>query len=357
MNKYILELLQLQKTVILPGFGALSVINEQKNEIAFLSYLKHDDGRLATHISQQSNMSVTEAKNAIAKFVREIQLELDKGERYSIFQFGEFQKLDDGEITFVAWKEKDTTEQNTVATEEKKDVPTVLSTSPTSFKEEKPIETKKKTQTIEQKEELARNQEKLEALKTQPEKKKKKVGFWVAAILLCLIIFGATFLAFNFEEYKKHFPFLSEKTENKEDDATTKSSAQEELPQDVKKESEMLDSDSLQNKAEEVEESIAEPSFSSDSIDLNETVQEEILPTEKIDGKNYHIIIGAFASEQNAQRLSEKCKLEGFSSHYFKHKSMYAVSIQSFGTKTEAKEKAKELPTNFSSAWILKKEL
>src|SRR5690554_4290957 len=100
MDKYIKQLLELYSKIILPQFGAIVVENEETGELMFNEYLSYDDGKLSELIEKESNMDLQEAQNMVAKFVRDLQLQLDKGETYSIFQLGEFSKNKDDEFTF-----------------------------------------------------------------------------------------------------------------------------------------------------------------------------------------------------------------------------------------------------------------
>jgi len=100
MNKYLQELLKLAKTVIIPGLGALTITNDKTGDIFFMSYLKHDDGKLAEFIASKEGIELIDAKNNLAKYVREITALLDKGESYDIFNFGKFKKDTSGDIVF-----------------------------------------------------------------------------------------------------------------------------------------------------------------------------------------------------------------------------------------------------------------
>jgi nucleoid DNA-binding protein len=100
MDHYIKEALKDSKTIILPGFGALTKINETTGELMFMDYLKHDDGVLAQFISQKEGISEQEAKNLLAKHSREITAILNKGEVYSIYNFGTFFKNSQGNYEF-----------------------------------------------------------------------------------------------------------------------------------------------------------------------------------------------------------------------------------------------------------------
>jgi nucleoid DNA-binding protein len=103
MDKYLLEILKEVNTIIIPGIGALTVTNNQTGEVMFMSFLKHDDGNLAKFIAAKEGIEVNEAKNMIAKYVREIESLLNRGESYDIFRFGSFHKATDGEIIFNQW--------------------------------------------------------------------------------------------------------------------------------------------------------------------------------------------------------------------------------------------------------------
>lgn len=102
MNNYLLQLLREVKTIIIPGLGALTLTNEVTGEMMFMPYLKYDDGNLAKHISEKEGMDINDAKNLIAKFVREVTAELDKGNSYDMYQFGSFKKID-GDVAFEQW--------------------------------------------------------------------------------------------------------------------------------------------------------------------------------------------------------------------------------------------------------------
>src|SRR5690554_4929192 len=127
MDKYIKQLLLLHSKIILPQFGAIVIANEETGELMFNEYLSYDDGKLSALLVEESNMDLQEAQNKIAKFVRELKAEIDKGETYAIYQLGEFFKNKDGAIVF---------EGNTNPTKEKSAEKEVVSSTPVA-----PIET------------------------------------------------------------------------------------------------------------------------------------------------------------------------------------------------------------------------
>jgi cell division protein FtsN/nucleoid DNA-binding protein len=103
MNKYLLEILKDTNTVIIPGLGALTITNKETGEMMFMPYLQHDDGKLSAFIAEKDGVDETDAKNIVAKYVREIKAELDKGESFAMFQLGTFSKKEDGDIEFDNW--------------------------------------------------------------------------------------------------------------------------------------------------------------------------------------------------------------------------------------------------------------
>ncbi len=103
MNKYLLQLLSEINMLVIPGLGALNIVNKSTGEIMFMNYMKHDDGTLAKHIAEKEGLELNDAKNLVSKFVREVQAQLDKGDSYDMFQFGSFNKVA-GDIDFVQWK-------------------------------------------------------------------------------------------------------------------------------------------------------------------------------------------------------------------------------------------------------------
>jgi chemotaxis protein histidine kinase CheA len=103
MDKYLLEILKEVNTIIIPGLGALTITNVKTGEIMFMPYLKHDDGNLAKFIAEKEGIELNDAKNIIAKYVREIEGKLNVGETYDMFRFGSFFKNDSGDVEFQSW--------------------------------------------------------------------------------------------------------------------------------------------------------------------------------------------------------------------------------------------------------------
>lgn len=165
MNKYLLEILQEANTIIIPGLGALTVTNKDKGEMMFMSYLKHDDGALSAYIAQQDGIDETEAKNTIARYVREIQAKLDQGESFDVFGLGSFVKDKDGDIEFVGKEIKAASETPIADQEEAVIAQTIVETIAEVEQHEVPaIEPEKEAEEIEiPAEEPLKHEEKIEA--------------------------------------------------------------------------------------------------------------------------------------------------------------------------------------------------
>jgi cell division protein FtsN len=112
MNNYLLSILKEVNTIIIPGIGALTITNAATGEIMFMPYLKFDDGKLAQHISEKESIDLNDAKNLVAKYVREIEAQLNIGESYDMYQFGSFVKSSEGEIEFTQWNKENDSESD-----------------------------------------------------------------------------------------------------------------------------------------------------------------------------------------------------------------------------------------------------
>jgi hypothetical protein len=98
MNKYIIELLKLNGRVIIPDFGCLSTDDEGK--IIFNTYIKFDDGKLSSYISEQENIDQQEAKESIASWRNEVNSQLNSGQEYNLSGVGAFFKSGSDDLEF-----------------------------------------------------------------------------------------------------------------------------------------------------------------------------------------------------------------------------------------------------------------
>ena len=398
MDKYLLEILKDVNTIIIPGLGALTITNHDTGEIMFMPYLQHDDSKLSTYIAEKEGMEEADAKNLIAKYVREILTKLDQGETYDMYQFGTFKKDETGDVVFINWDGATHTEENTEskdsevspitaeldtsdkAEENSESIPEEASTeevvdqisvieenkpepiveieeTPTTIVEEKKaedpiasvIDEPKKELNIAEKEEIEQNQAKLAQLKKQQENKKEKrkraAGFYMLISLVAIMILGGIYVGLNFNEIKQHIPFLADAKES-----TTNPSPLEEM-KDIMG---LNDEDEERSESEtetELEEPIVEEVENEDTPEV--TVPEKTVPkVQNNSSGDYHVIAGAFASETNANRLGDKLRSEGYTVKVGTGNGMHLVSIKSFNTNEEAKNSLSELKSVAPHAWI-----
>ncbi len=103
MNKYLIEILNAQESVIVTGLGQLT----KKTYSTGLVHVKLDtsidegEANLSNFVSEKERISKQDAANQIAKYVKEIESELSKGANYEIFGLGKFSKTDAGNIYFI----------------------------------------------------------------------------------------------------------------------------------------------------------------------------------------------------------------------------------------------------------------
>lgn len=383
MDKYLLEILKNVNTIIIPGLGALTITNHDTGEIMFMSYLKHDDGKLTQYIVENEGFEELEAKNLIAKYVREIQLTLDKGESYDMFQFGSFVKKDD-EIDFINWEgtpshdtknevqpnteleqeiipvsddsevnttENDSTDieiETTIANDQAEEVIEEQSNESSKLEEESqkiilPLEEEPvKELNILEKEERAATAAKLDKLKAEKNKpvtkRKRGLAFWMLMTLLVLIVAGGTYFGLNYNELKQHVPFLADKKEASYKEKKEK----EENPSEMDQEMETSPEEETEVAPEPIEE---EPV-------VEESQVEELPQVSTSSDLPFHIIVGAFSSEANANRLGDKLRSEGHQVKVGPGRGMNLVSIKSFATRAEAQANLSEFQSIAPNGWI-----
>jgi hypothetical protein len=385
MDQYIKQLLLLHSKIILPQFGAIFIANEESGELSFNEYLSYDDGKLSNLLEKESNMDLQEAQNTVAKFVRDLKLQLDKGETYSIFQLGEFSKSDDGSFIFegnvktggVSANDKfsgpsptPTVNPAAVANDETSEKTEETKANPTSKKEEKsmdktstPIDSTTKTKT-EQNTEAKKNvyvENKTDEQspvkpkeKTEPQtvttnkevKHKRGFLFWFLLLFLISIIAVGTFGVINYEKVEN---YMGWDLFNDNSDSIVNSN-QENVEKEVsitkEPEEEIVLEESLAEEETIQEESLVE--------EEEETVQEEFIPVSPTTG-NHYIVIGCFNEKSNAKGLVSDFKQKGFDSKIINQfGGLYFVVAQSYPTFQAAKSDLARVRLSIEGAWLYK---
>jgi len=391
MNKYLIEILKLRTSVTLPGFGALMIANSKTGKIVLNQLLKYDDKILAKFIAEKENIDVQEAQNMVSKFIKEIDLDISKGETYDIFQFGKISKTENGSILFEmddamrkeiispvvsvpkVEKKKVVKKEVVKPIEKEKEIPKNVYTLPAEPKVEKLDEiktvevkvvkvetekpviktTSKATQTVEDKEVTIKSGANILDGKVEPKqdkkaipiikdldqddkKKKRKVWPWVFLLLLI----GLGIITFIFQDKLKAELGLS--TEAVEVDIV--SSEQEINNNEQVIEEVSVDIDTL-NYEDTTEIELADES---EFIEEENVIEEEPEQTSILG--SYHIIGGAFGEASNATLFAEK--IGGTVIGRFS--GMYQVSIKSYETRAEVNLAFPDVKLEYSGAWIFK---
>jgi nucleoid DNA-binding protein len=189
------------------------------------------------------------------------------------------------------------------------------------------------------------------------EKEKPSTKFWIYLILIAiLIIGGGAYIGRNYNELKQHIPFLADKEEaevkskpvlDEMDDIIKSGQNENSNDGDEREGSDILDeNDGANNGIDEETPVQPEP-----------TVKPEPSPTPiaSSSGGHYHIIAGAFSSEENATNLANEFKAKGLGSSVVKNGALNAVSMQSYATSEEAKADLSRMNAMAPGAWILYK--
>lgn len=378
MDKYLKLLLEIENTIIIPGLGALMVRNDSTKELMFNEYLKFNDGKLDKFIAENSTMDEQEAKNFVAKYVREIQAKLGVGESYDMFEFGSFAKDKEGKVEFIPWNNNstNTATQNTVDTsendkqlkEEKENAKKTVEEAEKIKKEKKAAQEKVAQEKIkaEQEEVQKKNiyippsvdtkseehslsseknnetkvEAKIEAIETEekisPEKsledlqeakkekrKRKGIFFWVLLVLLLIIAVGGIFAGLNYEKVK-HFMGWNQEVLIETPQTTPINDSVIETENDVNSIHNDLVEDSILNSSDtnNLESSEIESEETSDTEDtassVIETTEENNVPNStepQVKSEgNYHIVGGSFGNEANADRLVQEMRAKGYDS-------------------------------------------
>ena len=398
MDKYLIEILKEVNTIIIPDLGALTIVNHATNEIMFMPYLKYDDGKLAAHIAEKENWEENEAKNLIARYVREIMTKISQGDSYDIYQVGSFFKNAEGDVDFKRWEngtipttsevqqeskaeniaEIPPIEEPTIVEELVIEDPIVEVKTPEPLEEEtinngtqsqtenipetvteKTIEESPKILSVEEqlKDDLdipPVNEKKKAPIKkpilekTQKDKKKRGAGIYILLAFIALLIAGSAYVGMNYKDFEKYNPFVSSSSEN--------TSSKKEVEDATETTEEIADS---QN--EVIEESTPEENteVSDPQNQVTEPIQEDV-PT-PVNGISVNkslpiqVIVGSFAEEANAVRKVDQLKSQGIQAEIIgQYDYLYFVSAASFNSMSELNAQKSAL-SNAGTYWVFKK--
>lgn len=384
MEQVIREYLIEHKTLILPQLGALTITNEDTNEIMFMSYLKYDDKKLATAWAENQRISIEQAADEVSNWIQNIINKLNQGENVPIADLGYLTQNSLGDIDFSSDLNINTTEikdvnlNESLPNEPEIEIPIVeeeviseeiqnIDFIPEEIHETTIEETISSPQNeidapeiidetpfiivpddvfveenYQQTEENETTDEVSHTIESHPVEEKKKSGLKIFLIILTsIIILLGLAITFMYDDLKEKLPFLQEQTFNK---------GNTELEKEIEKTS-VID---------EVEKAL-ETIQTEDDIEQVEDVVKIEIPVEKkvihstsntTSTGNYFVIVGSFQDENNAINLVEKLNSEGHSATIAgKSSGLHLVAIGQYSTQQDAQAKVKEV----GNCWIFKK--
>lgn len=382
MDKFLIELLQLNNAVILPDFGSIVIANETTGEVMFNEYLKFNDGKLIALLVANSTMDAQDASNMVAKYIRDIQIQLDKGESYDIFGLGSFQKDKNGSIIFTGnlnssnkkeaeifmgpsptppsenagieetpsgeveedfWEHNDSDEEE--ATEET-DEPIISETTTeivepaeSTFAEETP------QTTDHPKKEKATKQ-----IKEKKEKKKRGILFWILIFFLLVLSAGGVFIGVKYEEVITYMGWDKFNDAEKVADVIDTQLAEETNTETDADTTAVLTEENtiLPNETEELTEAAIEAQIVEELIEQPTSIV-------STDGKPFHLIGGSFSDESNAKNFTAELKAKGLPAHVVgQFNGRHMVSVKSFASRAEAMGEITAIQNEAPGAWLFK---
>jgi len=356
MDKYLLQLLKEIKTIIIPGLGALTLTNVEKGEILFMPYLKFDDGKLATHIAEREGMSVQDATNLIAKYVREIEATLNKGESYDMYQFGRFIKQSDGQISFQNWDQNVIEEESVIASTPEEITPEIVANSEEVTEESVSVQKIYEATASYSVEDQWNDDLDLPPVnhriqrpkqpileKTKTDRPKKKIGLVIGISALLLIIGVSAFLALFYNSAERTVQHVASKVQPKEQ---TKQKDESEVSSPVKEE-EPLQQELETNASENKEETAQEPL-------MDQPIPAEVPDIQSSSQKKYHIIMGAFREQNNAENFVARLNQQGGTSAIVTQmEGLYLVSYGSYDSPEERSSHIAEARQISPKAWLM----
>ena len=369
MDKYIIELLKTNNRIIIPELGAFITKKDEPGIIVFNEFLKFNDGVFVGYIAEQENIEKEKALEKTENFVKEILLELEKGEAHVIENLGEFQKDEKGKIQFVATAsrkekkaaEKEKEEETKEKEEEKKKAEEAKkkeeedkkkaeekekeAVKVAAGKKEKPkelIELDDKGEKPEE-EELPEKEEEIEEEPIGPpviegdkepvliydEKKRSKGYWWLLLLLIPVVLFLIWF--FLLRDRKPVEQAVKLQTEITEETATAQEEAVAEEPAET--------AESQQPEAVPVEPEIVE----------------EVTQPAVTGEKRFYVVAGCFRIEENADNYVMLLRNKGYDSEKFGMIGrLHTVSVYSNSLRSEAVRKLNEIRETLEpTAWLL----
>jgi cytoskeletal protein RodZ len=357
MDKYLIDFLKENSTLILPGIGALTITNAETGEILFMPFLKHDNGRLAEFIASKEGIDEQQARIQVAQYTREIERKLNTEGTYDIYLFGQFTREADGSFNFAGLKdvkEPVLPESSPSKEEEKKEpiledvvlpvieehlIPEEIEEAPITINNEPVLdEISEPTYTEEEQwnddldlppiNHKPEPQKKAILEKVNPDKKKRKPIF-IAALSIVVIGIGVLLTYSLF--YNTLEPVVKQPKLSKNKVVAPEKSTSDKEPE------------TAESKPEE--------------ITASEEEQTNEIPSTNVDQVNsegpYHVVIGAFRVKENADRYTNKQQANGKTTvSIHEMYGLYLIHLDDFTSRSDAEDACTNLRAEYPGAWV-----
>ena len=415
MEKYLQQILKEVNTVIIPGLGALTIINDKSGEVMYMPYLKYDDGKLSAFISEKGNIDNDEAKRQISSYVENVLNKINSEGDWLINGVGLFSKDSNGDICFenrssgnsvenensdfdqeidqvinvheeenvmheLVYEEPIVLENEITndANEEEVDVVVddncensedeeIISSSNTELKEKELEEEPAPAATIIVEENFIGEavSDEIESRDKEDEeipesnivilKKKRGVGFFVILFFIVLVAGGGIAIGVNFKNVRQSIPFLSDAGSVKSEEEIIKKM---ELDKTKPTESEPVQGEELIQNSEEVISEISADSIIKEPVSTN-SIPSSTKATSRNDSNSnkqaFYIVVGSFSDKQNADRAVDKLFKNGNKdASVSNHKEKFYATIANYSNIDDAISGQKSLKDSFPKSWILK---
>ena len=187
------------------------------------------------------------------------------------------------------------------------------------------------------------------------EKPKKKPVFWMLIVLLIILLIGGVWVGLNYEKVESYMGWNKfEETDLSKVDKTPKDNKE---PIAVTDSLEVTDEgDSLAESNTDVDITEAEESKVSSQPKVDKKVPKTSQPAASTSG-SYHIIVGGFQEQSNAENMVQTVKGKGFDGKILPgvYQGLHFVAAQSYSTLSEAKADLQRIRQGVNDgAWIFK---
>ncbi len=360
-EKYLHELLLVNETVIIPGFGAFiseykpAEISKDSNEIkppskivSFNQQIRNNDGLLVGYVSAQRGISHFEALAEIEKERENIFYRLDSGEQVYLKNVGTLYYTKEHKISFLPEEGENLLLDSfglgaTDFTAKKPDPETVEASGVDIEKTATPVYQEEISQ-AEQVSSVAENKERIQEREPVPlsavqgnkeessEEKRKSAWWWYLLILIPLLAVSVPFFM-----------------KGMKDGAAEKIAKQQNIIPESMETAIIPPKDSVQTDSIRVVEN-----------DSNLVAEETQPTTEESDSQmeKYYLVGGSFSVEENAETYLQELQAKGFDAfHVGKKGRFFCVGIAVYDTFDDAEEARKEYMANNpgSELWVWKK--